>query len=80
MTNNWAKIKEEFDKLGQTDLTTLDFIKIKILEVIDECIGEEKKRQFPLAKKPKDRVYDCEVVAYNQKVAELKKYKEEWLK
>ncbi len=47
------------------------FIQSTILSTIDECAGEEKKRQFPLAEKVLDRIYDCEVVAYNQKRNEI---------
>ncbi len=40
-------------------------------ELLD-MVGEDMKRQFPLAEKPDDRIFDCDVVAYNQAKAEIR--------
>jgi len=90
--NNWEKIEKEFDKefcvmlerAGRENGESSEECQVKIeqflhktiLDILDKAIGEEKKRQFPLAKELKDRVYDCEVVAYNQKRSEIIKLKE----
>lgn len=48
------------------------FIRTECEGLLDGLKREEKKRQFPLAKKIKDRVYDCDVWAYNQREQKLR--------
>jgi len=46
------------------------FLKLEMAEalttIIERVEGMKKKRQIPLNEKVMDRVYDCDVAAYNQ--------------
>jgi hypothetical protein len=40
----------------------------RIIKIIE---GMKKERQNPLAKNVKDRIYDCDVVSYNEALQDL---------
>ena len=67
--------RKEFANEIDLPFKVYDFIS-NLLEADRKAIrekveGMKKERQFPLAKEVKDRIYDCDVNAYNQALEDI---------